>query len=497
MKKNTYTLPLSLIFCLFFLWAISSNLLPTMIRQLMKTCELNTFEASFTETAYWLAYFICPIPIAMFMKRFSYRSGIIVGLLLAALGGVLFIPAAMVKSYGVYLCIFFIIATGMCFLETAANPYVTALGNPETATRRLNLAQSFNGLGAFVSAMFLSKLVLSGLDYTRENIPADYPGGWEGYVQTETDSMKLPYIILAVILIAVAVVLMMVKLPKVEDENNEQAGKKLIDFSTLRHPHLRWGVIAQFFYNGGQTAINSLFLVYCCTYVGIDEGTATTFFGLYMLAFLAGRWIGTMLMVKFAPEKMLAVYGIANVILCVLVVGVGGMIGLYAMLAISFFMSIMYPTQFSLAIEGLGDQTKSGSAFLVMAIVGNACVPQLTAYIMHMEKPQAPKAGEVLLKLEYVGFCGSDLNTFMGRNTMALNPVIPGHEIGAVIEAVGEDVPDTLKVGMVVTCNPYTNCNKCASCRNGRVNACEQNETLGVQRNGAMKEYLLKIGRAS
>ncbi|NLV52433.1 MAG: L-fucose:H+ symporter permease [Bacteroidales bacterium] len=381
MKK--YRLALSLIFCLFFLWAISSNLLPTMIRQLMKTCELNTFEASFTETAYWLAYFICPIPIAMFMKRFSYRSGIIVGLLLAALGGVLFIPAAMVKSYGVYLCIFFIIATGMCFLETAANPYVTALGNPETATRRLNLAQSFNGLGAFVSAMFLSKLVLSGLDYTRENIPADYPGGWEGYVQTETDSMKLPYIILAVILIAVAVVLMMVKLPKVEDENNEQAGKKLIDFSTLRHPHLRWGVIAQFFYNGGQTAINSLFLVYCCTYVGIDEGTATTFFGLYMLAFLAGRWIGTMLMVKFAPEKMLAVYGIANVILCVLVVGVGGMIGLYAMLAISFFMSIMYPTQFSLAIEGLGDQTKSGSAFLVMAIVGNACVPQLTAYIMH------------------------------------------------------------------------------------------------------------------
>src|SRR5574344_1867597 len=111
--------------------------------------------------------------------------------------------------------------------------------------------------------------------------------------------------------------------------------------------------------------------------------------------------------------------------------------------------------------------------------------------IIDMEKPQAPKAGEVLLKLEYVGFCGSDLNTFMGRNTMALNPVIPGHEIGAVIEAVGEDVPDTLKVGMVVTCNPYTNCNKCASCRNGRVNACEQNETLGVQRNGAMKEHLL------
>ena len=394
MKKNT--IALSLIFCLFFLWAISSNLLPTMIRQLMKTCELNTFEASFTESAYWLAYFICPIPIAMFMKRYSYRSGIIVGLLFAATGGLLFLPAAMVKSYAVYLGIFFIIATGMCFLETAANPYVTALGDPETATRRLNLAQSFNGLGAFVAAMFLSKLVLSGTTYTRDTIPVDYPGGWEGYINTETDAMKLPYLILAIILILVAVVLALQKLPKVEEDESHtsestsdtqsSAKKKLIDFSTLRHPHLLWGVIAQFFYNGGQTAINSLFLVYCCTYVGIDEGTATTFFGLYMLAFLAGRWIGTLLMARFAPEKMLLVYAIANIILCAVVSLLGGMAGMYCMLAISFFMSIMYPTQFSLAITGLGSQTKSGSAFLVMAIVGNACVPQLTAYIMHQNE---------------------------------------------------------------------------------------------------------------
>ena len=394
MKKNT--IALSLIFCLFFLWAISSNLLPTMIRQLMKTCELNTFEASFTESAYWLAYFICPIPIAMFMKRYSYRSGIIVGLLFAATGGLLFLPAAMVKSYAVYLGIFFIIATGMCFLETAANPYVTALGDPETATRRLNLAQSFNGLGAFVAAMFLSKLVLSGTTYTRDTIPVDYPGGWEGYINTETDAMKLPYLILAIILILVAVVLALQKLPKVEEDESHtsestsdtqsSAKKKLIDFSTLRHPHLLWGVIAQFFYNGGQTAINSLFLVYCCTYVGIDEGTATTFFGLYMLAFLAGRWIGTLLMARFAPEKMLLVYAIANIILCAVVSFLGGMAGMYCMLAISFFMSIMYPTQFSLAITGLGSQTKSGSAFLVMAIVGNACVPQLTAYIMHQNE---------------------------------------------------------------------------------------------------------------
>lgn len=385
MKKQNYAVPLMLVFTLFFLWAISSNLLPTMIRQLMKTCELNTFEASFTETAYWLAYFIFPIPIAMFMKQYSYKAGIVFGLLLAAFGGLLFFPAAMLKEYWAYLCIFFIIATGMCFLETAANPYVTALGDPATAPRRLNLAQSFNGLGAFISAMFLSKLILSGTHYTRETLPVDYAGGWEAYIQTETDAMKMPYLVLAMLLIVIAVVFVFSKLPKIGDEEHKvAAGSKLIDFGVMRRSHLRWGVIAQFFYNGGQTAINSLFLVYCCTYVGLPEDEATTYFGLYMLAFLLGRWIGTGLMVKFRPQDMLLVYALLNVVLCGVVIGFGGMVGLYAMLGISFFMSIMYPTQFSLALKGLGDQTKSGSAFLVMAIVGNACLPQLTAYLMHV-----------------------------------------------------------------------------------------------------------------
>ena len=233
--------------------------------------------------------------------------------------------------------------------------------------------------------MFLSKLVLSGNDFTRETIPADYPGGWEGFIQTETDAMKLPYLILALVLIAVAVMLIVVKLPKVGDESTDKKGK-LIDFSTLKKPHLRWGVIAQFFYNGGQTAINSLFLVYCCTYAGIDEDTATTFFGLYMLAFLLGRWVGTLIMAKIEPTKMLTFYALANVVLCVVIMSFGGYVGLYAMLAVSFFMSIIYPTQFSLALHGLGEQTKSGSAFLVMAIVGNACVPQFTAYIMHQNE---------------------------------------------------------------------------------------------------------------
>ena len=379
-NKNRYLVPLALVFCLFFLWAISANLLPTMIRQLMKTCELTPFEASFTESAYWLAYFICPIPIAMFMKRYTYKGGIVFGLLTAAAGALLFFPAAVIKEYWFYLCVFFVIATGMCFLETAANPYVTALGNPDTASRRLNLAQSFNGLGAFVAAMFLSKLILSGQTYTRETLPADYAGGWDAYVNAETELMKTPYAALAILLIVIAVIFIFSHLPRIADE--ESTAGKLINFGVLKRRHLRWGVVAQFFYNGGQTAINSLFLVYCCTYVGISESTATTFFGLCMLAFLLGRWIGTLLMGRFRPHNMLTFYAVANIVLCAVVVVCGGMTGLYAMIGISFFMSIMYPTQFSLAIRDLGQDTKSGSAFLVMAIVGNACLPQLTAYVM-------------------------------------------------------------------------------------------------------------------
>lgn len=379
-NKNKYLIPLVLVITLFFVWAVSANLLPTMIRQLMKTCELTPFEASFTETAYWLAYFICPIPIAMFMKRYTYKSGIVFGLLVAAAGALLFFPAASIKAYGGYLCVFFIIATGMCFLETAANPYVTALGDPASASRRLNLAQSFNGLGAFISAMFLSKLVLSGNTYTRESLPADYPGGWDGYIHTETELMKGPYTALAVLLIVLALVFVFSRLPIIKNEEGHDG--KLINFGVLKRPRLCKGVIAQFFYNGGQTAINSLFLVYCCTYSGIDESTATTFFGIYMLAFLLGRWIGTLLMGRFQPKSMLAVYALANVALCAVIMTCGGMVGLYAMIGVSFFMSIIYPTQFSLAIAGLGEDTKSGSAFLVMAIVGNACVPQFTAYIM-------------------------------------------------------------------------------------------------------------------
>ena len=366
-KSKTFTVALSMVICLFFLWAISNNLLSSVVKKMMTLFDIDQAKAEFVETSYWFAYFLFPIPIAMFMKRFSYKAGIVLGLLIAAVGGLLFMPVTRMHSFPLYLCAFFIVAIGMCFLETAANPYVTELGDPATAPRRLNLAQAFNGLGAFIAAMFLSKIIL-GTEATRT-------------AEQEIHTFRMTYAIFAIVLIVIAVVFIFTRLPRIQAEDADDSNTKLISFKVLKRSHLRNGVIAQFFYNGGQTAVNSLFLVYCINYVGMTNSQATTFFGFYMLFFLLGRWVGTTLMVKFRPENMLVFYGIANVLLCIVVCIVGGMTAVYAMMGISFFMSIMYPTQFSLALTDLKGDTKSGSAFLVMAIVGNSILPLLTAYV--------------------------------------------------------------------------------------------------------------------
>ena len=367
-KSTKNTVALAMVFSLFFLWAISNNLLSPVVNKMMSLFNINQARAEFVETSYWFAYFLFPIPIAMFMKRFSYKAGIVLGLLISAVGGLLFLPVTSLHSFSLYLCAFFIVAIGMCFLETAANPYVTELGDPATAPRRLNLAQAFNGLGAFIAAMFLSKLIL--IDDAATNTLPD----------AEIHNFKLTYTIFGIVLILIAIVMAFTKLPRIQAEDNDtQSNGKLISFSVLKRRHLRNGVIAQFFYNGGQTAVNSLFIVYCVKYTNMGHDQATTLFGFYMLAFLLGRWIGAWLMGKFQPKNMLVVYGLANVILCAIICLSSGMTAIYAMMGISFFMSIMYPTQFSLALTDLKGETKSGSAFLVMAIVGNSILPLLTA----------------------------------------------------------------------------------------------------------------------
>ncbi len=360
-----------LVICLFFLWALTSNLIPVLIPHLKKACQLNDFQSAFIDSAYWIGYFFVALPAAWVMRRWSYKTGIITGLLIAATGAVLFFPAAELRSFGLFLFALFLVAGGMTFLETAANPYITIMGKPETAVQRLNFAQAFNGLGAFVSAFFLSKVILSGKEYTSEQLHAMPPDVLNNYLLSEARSVQMPYLTIAGVLLLVALLFRFTRFPNVQEEH----GGMSINLRVFRHMHFRWGVIAQFAYVGAQVCISSFFIRYAKFSAGIPEMEATTFLGLLLLCFMIGRYVGTFLMRKVAPRKLLLLYSAGCVLLLTYCVLKGGRESVYLLLMVEFFMSIMFPTIFSLAIHGLGNETKSGSAFLVMSIVGGALIP--------------------------------------------------------------------------------------------------------------------------
>lgn len=384
--EGNKTVGLVLVISLFFLWALTSNLLPTLIPHLKKACRLTNFQSSLLDTAYWLAYFVMAIPAAILMNRTSYKTGIIIGLLIAATGAMLFVPAASIREYWFFLMASFILASGMTFLETAANPYITVLGTPETASQRLNFAQAFNGLGAFISAMVLSKVILSGTEYTEAQLNSMPSAQLTEYLNNEANAVKLPYIGIASLLFLVALLFIFVRFPSPQEEKMQ--GRKFnLNVSTLKHPHLLWGVIAQFFYVGGQVCVSSFFIRYC-EYQKVVEARATTYLGFLLLFFMLGRYAGAFLMKKIAAQKMLAIYGLCAVLLLLYIVLIGGQASIFALFGVEFFMSIMFPTIFSLAIKGLGKETKSASAFMVMSIIGGALAPPVMGFAIDKTNAQ-------------------------------------------------------------------------------------------------------------
>lgn len=376
---------LVLVISLFFLWALTSNLLPSLIPHLKKACQLTDFESGFIDSAYWIAYFVMAVPAANVMRRYSYKTAIIVGLLIAALGSFLFYPAAEVRQFGFFLGALFLVASGMTFLETAANPYMTVLGKPETASQRLNFAQAFNGLGAFVATFFLSKLLLSGTEHSAGEIMEMSPAALNAYLDSEAERVKLPYVGIGLVLLLVAALMYFARMPRVQEEQ----GKFRLDLAVFRHRHFRWGVIAQFFYVGAQVCISSFFIRYCQSAAGMNESSAVELLGYLLLPFMVGRYIGTFLMRHIAPQRLLSVYSICNVLLLLYAVGIGGKGGAFALMGVEFFMSIMFPTIFALGIRELGAETKNGSSFMVMSIVGGALIPLALTYISQRSSMQA------------------------------------------------------------------------------------------------------------
>jgi FHS family L-fucose permease-like MFS transporter len=386
--KNKTGIALILVVALFFLWALTSNLLSTLIPHLKKVCQLDDLQSSFIDSAYWIGYFVMAIPAALVMRKYSYKAGIICGLVIASIGAACFYPAAEARQFGLFLGALFLMASGMSFLETAANPYMTVLGDPEKSSQRLNFAQAFNGLGAVVSTWLISPMILSGTDYAPEQLSAMEPAAKETYLAFEASRVQGPYIVIAAILLLVGLLFLLVKLPAVPEEKGTSLN---LDTSVFKHKHFAWGVAAQFFYVGAQVCVSSFFIRYSKYTAGLTEAYINThhLLGYLLLCFMIGRYVGTFLMTRIKPEKLLAFYSFANIVLLAYCVFAGGSYGLYAMMGVEFFMSIMFPTIFALGIKDLGNQTKMGSSYMVMSIVGGAIIPLALGYISRNMNIQA------------------------------------------------------------------------------------------------------------
>lgn len=371
---QSYRIPLILVTSLFFFWGFVHNLDPILIPHLRRAFSLSYLQSALVDSAVFIAYFVMALPAGLLMRRYGYRMGIVTGLVLFGVGSLLFLVAADTREYAYFLGALFIIASGLTLLETAANPYVTILGPPETAVQRLNFAQSFNGLAVVLAPLVGGRLILTGKDLTGAASAADL----DALRAAEAATVKTPYLVLGLVILAVAALFLMVKLPEVKQDvaENSTGG------SVLRHSHLRWAVAAQFMYVGAQVCVTSFFINVAVSNAGITEKEAAVYLGLgYGVAFMSGRFFGASLMKAISPHLLLRVYSIICLFLSILCVNFQGLVIVYSLIGIGFFMSIMFPTIFSLGIQGLGEETKIGSSLIIMAIVGGALLPPLMGYV--------------------------------------------------------------------------------------------------------------------
>ena len=384
MPKNSNLTAIILITSLFFLWGFALNLNPILIPHLKKACQLTDFQSSLIDSASYIAYFVFPIPAALFMKKYGYKGGIVLGLLLFSFGAMLFYPAAAVRNYTFFLGALFIVFSGMAFLETAANPLITLIGEPAKATQRINFAQSFNGLAATVGPLIGGTFILSGKTLSPAQEAAMSTGQLNSYLDKEASSVQIPYIVISIVVFLVAVMVWRTVFPVIQEESADEAmdeqrplGQRIAEL--LRNKQLMAGVLAEFFYVGGQACTTSFFIRFSEKVALIPEKTASTIYlPLAFFGFMAGRFIGTFLMRYFNPVKLLVTYAIINIILIIAAVNLSGMAAVYTLMAVWFFMSIMFPTIFSLSIRDLSAKTKKlGSSLVIMGIVGGAILPPI------------------------------------------------------------------------------------------------------------------------
>jgi FHS family L-fucose permease-like MFS transporter len=346
-----------------------------LIPHLKKACQLTDTQSAFIDTAVYLAYFSIALPAGWFMHKYGYKKGILFGLFLYGLGALLFLPAASTRNYSFFLVALFVIAAGATFLETVANPYMTKLGDERSGARRLNFAQSFNGVGAFLAPILGGQFILSGVEHSAAELKQmELSGTLTAYLQSEADTVKVPYMVIAAGVLLLLGLFFFSKLP--EGEAVQENTKGSFSFKVLKIPSVKWAVIAQFFYVGAQVCVGSFFIRFSKYTMDLPEKSAAYWWGyIAMVGFMVGRFSGTFLMKYIKAERLLAIYAVMNMILLGIAVSTHGKIAVYTLMAVPFFMSIMFPTIFALGVKGLGEETKIASSLIIMSIVGGAIFP--------------------------------------------------------------------------------------------------------------------------
>ena len=366
-----YLFAFILVTSLFFLWGFAHSLLDVLNKHFQEILGITKAKSGWVQAALYGGYAVMAIPAGMIMNRFGYKKGIIFGLLMYATGAFLFIPAAHIQTFEFTLVCLFIIACGLTCLETAANPYSTVLGPKETSEQRLNLSQSFNGLG-WIMGPLIGGMVILRVNHTETNKFA---------------SMTMPYVVIGTMVLLVALFFMFTKMPEIHEGEYDQQGDKGRYRDLLKISHFKYAVAAQFLYVAAQTGVNSFFINYVTeTMPQFSNEKAAYLLSLGFVFFMVGRFSGSILMTWFKPNQMLALYASLNVLAMIFVVLGLGWLSIIAIYLTYFCMSIMFPTIFALGIKDLGGLTKKGSSFLVMMVAGGAVCPMFMGWIADVSR---------------------------------------------------------------------------------------------------------------
>jgi len=382
-EARSGVIALMLITSLFFCWGIANALNDILIPQFKKSFQLSDLESGFVQSAFYAGYFFLALPAAAIMQRFGYKFAIVLGLVLSALGAFAFYPAAALLRYAPFLAALFILAAGLAFLETSANPLMTVLGDPRRAALRLNFAQAFNPLGCLVGIWIGQRFILSGMELAQARLLNDTPQALQAFYVRETHAVQLPYLVIGGGLLLLAFWIAVTRFPAattVGAAGEEPGFVHSVTALFSKHRFLM-GVAAQFFYVGAQVGVWSYTIKYAEAETGQTDKAAAIFLIYNYVAFAIGRFAGTALMRSVPPIWILTSFAVVNIALSLAAATWGGEVGLWCLVGTSVFMSVMYPTIFAVSLEGLGPLTKSASSLLVMSIIGGAVLTPLMGFV--------------------------------------------------------------------------------------------------------------------